>query len=96
MLSFFDLFFLVTLDPSHPSFRNFFVGVCRIAESEGRSMDFDDLIPADCVLRRLSEELFALVFLALSIWKLLKDRMASEGSSWHEVWSEDLPSGLSN
>jgi hypothetical protein len=48
------------------------------------------------VLRRLSEELFALVFPALSTWKLLKDCMAFEGSSWHEVWSEDLPSGLSD
>ena len=66
MLSFFDLFFLVTLDPSHLSFRNFFVGVCRIVESEGRSMDFDDLIPVDCVLRRLSEELFAFAFPVLN------------------------------
>ncbi len=96
MLSFFDLFFLVTLDLSHSSFRNFFVGVCRIAESEGRSVDFRDLIPADYMLHRLSEELFALVFSALSTWKLLKDRMASEESSWLEVWSEDLQNGLSD
>uniref|UniRef100_A0A2N9EMA7 Uncharacterized protein n=1 Tax=Fagus sylvatica TaxID=28930 RepID=A0A2N9EMA7_FAGSY len=46
--------------------RNFFVEVCRIAESESRAMDFSDLISADYVLRRLSEELFAFAFLALS------------------------------
>ena len=59
-------------------------------------MDFGDLIPADCVFHRLSKKLFALAFLALSTWRLLKDRMASEGSSWHEVRSEELPSGLFN
>jgi hypothetical protein len=47
-------------------------------------MDFGDLIPADCVFRRLSKELFALAFLAISTWRLLRDHMASEGSSWHE------------
>jgi hypothetical protein len=60
---------------------NFFVGVCRVAESEGKAICFRDLVPIDCVLRCLSEELFALAFPAISTWKLLKDRMASEGSS---------------
>ena len=96
LLFFSDLVFLVALDPLHSSFRNFFVNVCYVAESEGRSVDFGDLIPADCVFRHLSKELFALAFLALSTWRLLKDRMASEGSSWHEVRSEELPSGLSD
>ena len=54
---------LITLDHS---LRNFFVGVCRVAESEGRPVDFGDLVPLDCVLRRLSEELFSLVFPTLS------------------------------
>jgi hypothetical protein len=48
------------------------VGVCRVAESEGRAICFGDLISADCVLRRLSEELFALAFPAISTWKLLR------------------------
>ena len=56
---FFRFTFSSTLDPPYPSLRNFFVGVCRVAESEGRPICFGDLIPADCVLRRLSEELFA-------------------------------------
>ena len=42
------------------------MGVCRIAESEGRSVNFRDLISPDSVLHRLSEELFSLVFSALS------------------------------
>ena len=58
------------------------MGVCRVAESEGRAICFGDLILADCVLRRLSEELFALAFPMISTWKLLRGHMASEGSSW--------------
>ena len=48
------------------------------------------------MLRRLSKELFALAFLALSTWKTVKDFMASEGNSWSLVHSEDMPEGLSN
>jgi hypothetical protein len=88
--------FLVALDPSNSSFRNFFVGVCRIAESEGRAVHFGDLIPSDCVLHRLSEELFALAFLVLSTWKMIRGFMVFEGNSWPLVCSEDLPEGLSD
>ena len=88
--------FLVELDPLNSSFRNFFMGVCRIAESEGRAVHFGDLIPSDYVLYRLSEELFALAFSALSTWKMIKGFMASEGNSWPLVRFEDLPEGLSN
>ena len=66
LLLFFRFILSIALDPLYPSFRNFFVGVCRVVESEGRLIYFGDLIPADCVLRRLSEELFALAFLAIS------------------------------
>ncbi len=66
-----------------------------MAESEGRPICFGDLIPADCVLRRLSEDLFAFALPAISTWSLLRSRMASEGSC-HEVRSEELPSGLSD
>jgi hypothetical protein len=72
------------------------VGVCRIAESEGRAIDFGDLIPFDCVLRRVSEELFNLSFLALSTWREARALMESEGGSWTSVRSEDLPEGLSD
>uniref|UniRef100_A0A2N9HZ47 Uncharacterized protein n=1 Tax=Fagus sylvatica TaxID=28930 RepID=A0A2N9HZ47_FAGSY len=75
---------LNALDPSHSSFMNFFVGVCRVAESEGKAICFGDLVPTDCVLRCLSKELFALSSPAISTWKLLKDCMASEGSNWHQ------------
>ena len=72
------------------------MGVCCIAKSEGRVVDFGDLILTNCVLCRLSKELFAFTFPALNTWKLIKDRMASEGSSWHQVRSKKLPSGLSD
>jgi hypothetical protein len=57
------------------------MGVCRIAESEGRPMDFGDLVPSDCVLRRLSEELFSLVFPTLRTWREVRDTMLSERGS---------------
>ncbi len=79
--------FSVALDPSNSLFRNFFVGVCHIDESKGRAVHFGDLIPVDCVLHRLSEELFALAFLALSTWKTIRGFMASEGNSWPLVRS---------
>ena len=88
--------FLIALDPLHSSLRNFFVGVCWVAESEGKAICFGDLVSADYVLRHLSEKLFALAFSAISTWKLLRDRMAFEGSSWHQVRSEELPRGLSD
>ena len=79
-----NLLFYRTLDPPYSSLRNFFVGVCRVAESEGRPICFGDLILADCVLCRLLEDLFAFASPAISTWSLLRSRMASEGSC-HEV-----------
>uniref|UniRef100_A0A2N9GAB5 Uncharacterized protein n=1 Tax=Fagus sylvatica TaxID=28930 RepID=A0A2N9GAB5_FAGSY len=76
--------------------RNFFVGVCWVAKREGKAICFGDLVPADCVLCRLLKELFTLAFPAINTWKLLRDRMASEGSSWHQVRPEELPIGLSD
>ena len=72
------------------------MGVCRIAESEGRPVDFGDLVPSDYVLRHLSEELFALAFPALSMWKAVRDLMVSEGNSGSSVHFEDLFEGHSN
>jgi hypothetical protein len=72
------------------------MGVCRIAEREGRPVDFGDLVPSDCVLHRLSEELFALVFPALSTWRVVRDSMVSGENSGSSVHSEDLPEGLSD
>ena len=72
------------------------MGVCRIAESDGRPIDFGDLVPSDCVLRRLSEELFTLVFQTLSTWRVVRDSMVPERGSWTSVRSEDLPEGLSD
>uniref|UniRef100_A0A2N9GEJ3 Uncharacterized protein n=1 Tax=Fagus sylvatica TaxID=28930 RepID=A0A2N9GEJ3_FAGSY len=73
-----------------------FSGVCRTAESEGRPISFGDLIPSGCVLHRLSEELFELVFPALNTWREVRALMVSEGGSWTSVRSEDLPEGLSD
>ena len=67
-----------------------------MTKSENRPIYFGDLISTNCVLRRASEELFSLVFLALSTWRVVKGSMASEGNSWSSVHSEDLPKGLSD
>ena len=72
------------------------MGVCRIAEGEGRAVDFGDLVPSGCVLRRLSEELFDLVFPALDTWRIVKGLMATERNSWSSIHFEDLPEGLSD
>ena len=66
-----------------------------MAEREGRALDLGDIVSLGCVLRRLSEELFDLVSLALDTWKVVKGLMVSEGNSWSLVRSEDLPEGLS-
>uniref|UniRef100_A0A2N9JBV7 Uncharacterized protein n=1 Tax=Fagus sylvatica TaxID=28930 RepID=A0A2N9JBV7_FAGSY len=62
--------------------KRFFVGVCREAESRGRALDLGDLVSPDSVLRRLSEELFDLVFPALDTWRVVKGLMATERNSW--------------
>ncbi len=67
-----------------------------MAESEGRVLDFGDLVSSACVLRRLSEELFDLVSPALDTWKVVRGLMAFQGGSWSLVRSEDLPKGLSD
>ena len=70
------------------------MGVCREAESGGRVLDLGDLVSPDSVLRRLSEELFDLVFPVLDTWRVVKGSMATERNSWSSDNSEDLPEGL--
>ena len=70
--------------------------MCRTAESEGRPINFGDLIPSSCVLHRLSEDLFTLVSPALNTWRVVRESMVSEGGSWTSIRSEDLPEGLSD
>ncbi len=67
-----------------------------MAESEGRPICFGDLIPADCILCRLLEELFNLAFPAISTWRSIRGHMAFEGSSWPQVRFDELPEGLSD
>ena len=52
------------------------------------------LILTNCVLHRLSEELFTLAFPELSTWKKIRGFMAFKGNSWPSVHSEELPKGL--
>ena len=92
----FGLVPLVALDSLHFSLKRFFVGVCREAESGGRVLDLGDFVSLDSVLRRLSEELFDIVFLPLDTWGVVKGLMAAERNSWSSVHSEDLPEGLSD
>uniref|UniRef100_A0A2N9GE05 Uncharacterized protein n=1 Tax=Fagus sylvatica TaxID=28930 RepID=A0A2N9GE05_FAGSY len=87
---------LLVLDSSHFSLRRFFVGVCRVVESEGRVLDLGDLVPSACVLRCLSEEFVDLVFPELDTWKLVRGLMVSQEGSWSSVRFEDLPKGLSD
>ena len=63
------------------------MGVCRIAESENRPISFWNLLLVDCVLSRLSMELFPLVFLALNTWHVVRELMASDNGSWPLVRS---------
>ena len=72
------------------------MGVCREAESGGRTLDRGDLVSPDSVLRRLSEELFDLVFPVLDTWRVVKGSMATERNSWSSIHFEDLPEGLSD
>ena len=92
----FGLLSFVTLDSLHFSFKRFFVGVCREAESGGRVLNLGDFVPPDSVLRRLSEELFELASPALDTWRVVKGLMVAERDSWPSVHSEDLPEGLSD
>jgi hypothetical protein len=87
---------LVALDSLHFSLKRFFVRVCREAESGGRVLDLGDFVSPDSVLRRLSEELFDLVFPALDPWRVVKGLMVTERDNWSSVHSEDLPEGLSD
>ena len=70
--------------------------MCRTAESEGRPINFGDLILSSCVLHRLSEELFKLVSPALNTWREVRELMVSEWGSWTSVRFEDLLEGLSD
>uniref|UniRef100_A0A2N9GNP2 Uncharacterized protein n=1 Tax=Fagus sylvatica TaxID=28930 RepID=A0A2N9GNP2_FAGSY len=81
---------------SEPLLLRLFVRVCRVVEGEDRVLDFGELVPSDCVLRRLSEEFFGLVSPALDTGKIIRGLMVSGESSWHEVRSEELPEGLSD
>ncbi len=68
----FKFLLLVTLDSLHFALKRLFVRVCRVVESEGRVLDFGELVPSDCVLCRLSEEFFGLVSPALDTWKVVR------------------------
>ena len=72
------------------------MGVCREAESGGRVLNLGDFVSPNSVLRRLSEELFDLVFPALDTWRVVKGLMVAERDSWPSVHSEDLLEGLSD
>ncbi len=54
------------LDSLSALIRNFFMGVCRFAESKLGPLPLVDYLPTNSVLHRLSTELYSLSFLALS------------------------------
>uniref|UniRef100_A0A2N9ES48 Uncharacterized protein n=1 Tax=Fagus sylvatica TaxID=28930 RepID=A0A2N9ES48_FAGSY len=86
----------VALDSLSVPFRNFFVGVCRYAESGLGPPPLGDYLPPTSVLHRLSAELYSISNSALSTWGALRRSMAAGGFDWPAVLSEEPPEGPSS
>ena len=54
-----------------------------------------DYLPSSSVFHRLSAELYSLSFPAISTWGAIRQSMATNGSHWPSVLSEELPESLS-
>ena len=77
------------------SFRLFFVGVSRFAESNLGSPLLEGFVPFDSVLHRLAVELYSIVYLAISTWEAVRGRMAGNEAEWSLPLSDELPEGFS-
>ena len=78
------------------SFKLFFVGVSRFAESNLGPPPLEGYISPDSVLHRLAAELYSVVYPALSTWEAVRSRMAVNEAEWSLPLSEELPEGLSS
>jgi hypothetical protein len=77
------------------SFRLFFVGVSRFAESNLGPPPLEGFIPSDRVLHRLAAELYSIVYPAISTWEAVRGRMAANEAEWPLPLSDEFPEGLS-
>ena len=79
-----------------PSFKLFFVGVSRFAESNLGLPPLEGYVSPDSVFHRLAAELYSIVYPALNTWKAIRSRMAVNETEWSLPLSEKLPEGLSD
>jgi hypothetical protein len=79
-----------------PSFKLFFVGVSRFAESNLGPPPLEGYVSPDSVLHRLAAELYSIVHPALNTWEAVRSRMAANETEWSLPLSEELPKGLSD
>uniref|UniRef100_A0A2N9EXQ6 Uncharacterized protein n=1 Tax=Fagus sylvatica TaxID=28930 RepID=A0A2N9EXQ6_FAGSY len=89
-------FTLVILDSLSSSFRSFFVGFSRFAESDLGLPPLEGFVSSDSVLHRLSAELYSIVYPAISTWEVIRSRMAANEAEWSLPLSDELPEGLSD
>ena len=76
------------------SFRLFFVGVPRFAESNLSPPPLEGFVPSDSVLHRLAVKLYFIVYPAISTWEAVRGRMAANEAEWPLPLSDELPEGL--
>ena len=69
---------------------------CQFANSGLGPSPLGDYLPSSSVFHRLSAELYSLSFPAISTWGAIRQSMATNGSHWPSVLSEELPEGLSS
>ena len=75
------------------SFRLFFVGVSRFAESNLGLPPLEGFVSSDSVLHRLAAELHSIVYPALSTWEAVRNRMVANETEWSLPLSDELPAG---
>jgi hypothetical protein len=78
------------------SFKSFFVGVSRFAESSLGPPPLESFVSSDSVLHRLSTELYFVVFPAISTWEVIRNWMAANETEWSLPLSDELSEGLSD
>ena len=78
------------------SFKLFFVGVSRFAESNLGPPPLEGYISPDSVLHRLAAELYSVVYPALSTWEAVRSRMTVNEAEWSLPLLDELPEGLSS
>ena len=68
----------------------------RFAENGLGPPPIEGFVSPDCVLHRLSAELYSVICPAISTWEAVRSRMAANEAEWPLPLSEELPEGLSD